>query len=324
MPKYNKINIVFCIFLIACIIFLIIAPFILLPKINKAYSLNEQQKKNVFLELWEIDTFEGGTNSRGKFLEQVALNFEQKNKGVYVIVRTLSLQQAVLLLQQDSIPNLISFGVGVGDYIKAYVKEVNINTTVRKNVLNSGKMQNKQYAMPWCMGGYVYCGLQSLDNIKENSVGVGVENNIPPKTECKQVIKYNTQYDAYKDFFNNKYDVLLGTQRDYFRLVNKLALGAISNCNFKFNNNYTDLVQYIAITSIQEDDIQYCQNYIQFLLDLNTQNRLNNIGMFSVINAHIYSNTNYAEFENNILNINNVPNAFLEIEEIKERQNNYN
>ena len=31
-----------------------------------------------------------------------------------------------------------------------------------------------------------------------------------------------------------------------------------------------------------------------------------------------------AEMHDHILNINNVPNAFLEIEEIKERQNNYN
>ena len=324
MPKYNKINIVFCLFLIACIVFLIIAPFVLLPKINKAYSFDSIEKNNTFLELWEIDTFEGGTNSRSKFLENTAVMFEQKNSGVYIIVRNLSLPQAILMLQQDAIPDLVSFGVGVGDYIKAYIKELNISTSIRKSVLNSAKLNNKLLALPWCMGGYVWCSFNDINNLKESKVGVAVENNIPPKTENKSIIRYNTQYDAYKDFLSNNYDVLLGSQRDYFRLNNKVSLGAIEKCNFKFNNSYTDLVQYIAITTTNLNNISPCQNFIRFLLEDNIQKRLTNIGMFSVCEKHIYKGTNYAEFENNIMQITNILNAFTEIEEIKEKQNNYN
>ena len=83
-------------------------------------------------------------------------------------------------------------------------------------------------------------------------------------------------------------------------------------------------MQYIAITTTNLNNISPCQNFIRFLLEDNIQKRLTNIGMFSVCEKPIYKGTNYAEFENNIMQITNILNAFTEIEEIKEKQNNYN
>ena len=61
----------FAIFTIVVVIFLIVAPYFILPNISNGRNqwLNNTQNTTTFLELWEIDTFEGGTASRANFLE---------------------------------------------------------------------------------------------------------------------------------------------------------------------------------------------------------------------------------------------------------------
>ena len=65
------------------IAFLIISPYPLFSKINKLnYSLNKVYNFNFsgVIELWNVDTFEGGSVSRAAFLEKRAIEFEKKNK----------------------------------------------------------------------------------------------------------------------------------------------------------------------------------------------------------------------------------------------------
>lgn len=319
MPKYNPINAVFCLFLISCIIFLIVAPFVLLPKINPAYKFDGVERDGVFLELWQIDTFEGGTSSRAKFLEKMAMQYEKKNKGVYIIVRNLTEEQAVAMLGEDKVPNIISFGIGVGDKLCAYTQKVSTNANIRSPLLKAGQIANEQYAIPWCMGGYVLCG-QKSDNAK---FGVGMQFNIPPKVNVQNITKFDSQYAAYCAFCENQFDVLVGTQRDYYRLTNKLNLGAISQCNFEFNNQYTDIVQFVSVTSTNEQISSHASNYIQFLVGDYVQSKLVDIGMFGVTNQSIYQSGQNKEFEQSLMQINNVQNVFTSIERIKELQSKF-
>ena len=125
MPKSNKINIFFCIFLVVCIIFVSVAPIYILPKVYKNYSFDMLNREDgVFLELWEVDTFEGGTNSRSKFLEKVAIAFEKKNSGVFVVVRNLTLDQLKLMLSQEKLPDMLSFGIGAGELVRAFCNTI--------------------------------------------------------------------------------------------------------------------------------------------------------------------------------------------------------
>ena len=43
--------------------------------------VGNRAEKSCVLELWNVDTFEGGTASKSGFLEKVALAFEKKYKG---------------------------------------------------------------------------------------------------------------------------------------------------------------------------------------------------------------------------------------------------
>lgn len=316
LPKYNQINALFCIFLTGCIVFLIVAPFVLLPKINPDYRLTPIERDGVFLEMWEVDTFEGGTNARSKFLEKVAIQYQKEHRGVYVIVRNLSLEQCQIMLGQDKIPDIISFGTGAGNILCAYTQKLEISSNIRQSLLNSGQIAGVQYALPWCMGGYVLCSQAD----KKLTYGVGQEFNVAPNLMCDNLKKYNTQYDAYKAFCNNEFDVLVGTQRDYYRLSNKLNLGVIDNCKFEFNNEYSDLVQYVSITTQDDKYFVYAQSFLKFIVSDKIQMQLKDIGMFGVSDQRIYKNTTNEEFEKSILSIKQIPNAFVSLERIRELQ----
>lgn len=294
--------------------FLLVAPFVLLPQINPAYQFLSISRNGVFLELWEIDTFEGGTNSRAKFLEQMAVDYQNTHKGVYIIVRNLTVEQCTTMLEQGNIPDIVSFGTGAGDMLCAYTQKIDIKTNITNPLLASGQIAGVQYAVPWCVGGYVQC--QMTDSCQ--TYGTGGEYN----AQCvvQNVQRYVTQYDAYKAFCEGQFDVLIGTQRDYYRLSNKLNLGVISNCQFLYDNNYTDLVQYLSILSQNEQIKEHAQDYIKYILDDATQSKLSNIGMFGVNGQKIYKGTSIEEFENSVLSIKEVQNAFVSIERIHQLQ----
>lgn len=57
-----------------------------------------------------------------------------------------------------------------------------------------------------------------------------------------------TQYEAYEKFLTgNNHTVLLGTQRDIYRLTNRIEQGRLGECVFEPLGGFTDLVQYIAV-----------------------------------------------------------------------------
>ncbi len=315
LPKTNKINIFFCIFLVICIIFVSVAPIYILPKTYKNYNFDTLKKSNgVFCELWEVDTFEGGTNSRSKFLENVAMAFEKQNKGVYVIVRTLTIDQVKLMLSQDKMPDVISFGIGAGQTLQYTCQEMNVDTkNIRRTLVESGTYKNVQLAYPWCMGGYVLCSQSvdvSQDFGKDKTLGVGVENNVPPNNGFANVTKFDTQYDAYKAYLNKEFDILLGTQRDYFRVSNKISLGMLEKNYYHYIDSYTDLIQYVACVTLDKSIQSYVFKFIDYLLSEKIQSKLTSIGMFGVTDKSIYQGTDYDQFEKAVLRINKFQNVF--------------
>ena len=93
---------IFAIFALVVAIFLFIAPYIIIPK---AYAgredwINTAPPNAVFLELWQIDTFEGGSSSRARFLEKNAFLYQEQTINTYVLVRSFDVNQAKLMLEQ--------------------------------------------------------------------------------------------------------------------------------------------------------------------------------------------------------------------------------
>lgn len=311
MSKTNKINLAFCIFLIISIIFVSFCPIFLIPQINTYYRFDKANAKDgVFLELWNVDTFEGGTNSRSKFLENVAIAYEKTHKKEYVIVRNLTIDELKNMLSQNKVCDLISFGGGVGELIRPFCNDLSdINSNLQQKFKHSGEYNGQQLSLPWCVGGYVKCS--DGNGIKNPVYGVGVENTIPPTISGNKKI-YKTQYEAYNGYLKGEFDILLGTQRDYFRLSNKLTLGLIQSCVFEYETSYTDLLQQIAVCCTEEKSFSIAKNFISFLLSDENQKKLKDIGMFSGAKNLIYSGTKYEDFEQAVYNVKSVGNVFVD------------
>ncbi len=255
-----------------CII-IIIGAFFSVNKLTKKEKVELKGKKYI-LELWHIDTFEGGKASRKDFLLSSALKFE-KNSQVIVSVISHTIESAILSLKNYQ-PDLISCGNGID--ISNYVKSIPIST--QDGVCNISK---KSFGVSWCRGGYALIGqgekndlivsqgeynlpLQALKLSGENFKNIQV---LPPQKAYQQYLK--------------KGGYLLGTQRDIIRLNN-----LEKEVKYQPISSFCDLYQVICVTTQNKEKISYCESFISFLLSYERQMSLKNIGMLSTTGQDVY------------------------------------
>ena len=161
------------------VVFLVFAPFTLMPNLLKAQADVNKSKNYEYqgiLELWHIETFEGGSMSRASFLEREAINFEKQHKGTYIVIQSMSLEQFELNIQNGKLPNLLSFGIGVGDAITKNLVEIDVGN-IRNDLKQYGMYNSKQLAVPYILGGYalISCNNQISKKATHNMVGVGLK-----------------------------------------------------------------------------------------------------------------------------------------------------
>lgn len=339
MTKKSKETLFFGIFAFVVACFLFIAPYFLIPQIYATRNswIYNAPKDACFLELWEIDTFEGGSASRARFLEKTAFLYQQKTGSVYVIVRSINLTQAQNMIANGTTPDLISFGLGGGDLVAGLARNIEANVNVRADLLAGGRHEGQNLAVPWCMGGYLLCskaqnqdfGVNALQTLADKSergvIGTGCAYNVPAKAltdDYSQFLVRNklSQYEAYEAFLRgNEFEILLGTQRDFFRLNNKVNVGALSNISYQYLSTYTDLVQYLSITTTNENLVPVANEFIKYVTSSENQKKLTSIGMFCVTGEMIYSD-NYKEFEKALSGKIQVMNVFVSNVWLKEEQ----
>ena len=66
------------------------------------------------LEVWHMDLFEGGRNSRADFLKRCAITFQRQYTGKYFLVRSVTLHEAEAKLEQGAVPDIVSLSIGGG------------------------------------------------------------------------------------------------------------------------------------------------------------------------------------------------------------------
>ncbi len=286
--------------ILLCIIslFIVLSTFLFaisrLPKITGGATYKEQDEK-IIINLWHIDTFEGGMGSRADFLLKTAVAFEKKNKNILVLVTSHTIDSAEENFEKNIFPDMISYGNGLN-----LTKFSAIDTDKE---FDKTKLNDKQYALPWARGGYALIFNKNEDAClgedltkKDLSVIVSKSNFNQPivallKDDYKiKELKVLPPLEAYLEFVNGKTPYFLGTQRDVIRLENRgieVSLKPISCFN--------DLFQYISITAKSEERAVFCRRYIDYLLSKDVQTTLNKIGMFSCFynvefdNSHLQS-----------------------------------
>lgn len=256
-------------------------------KISEKIFYEEESEYKGILSLWQIDCFEGGVGSRRQFLLDVAASFEKKNQGVLVMVCNYTTEEAEKKLNEGVKPDMISFGGGI---------RVNPECELSVHGEVGGKVGNKTYAAVWCRGGYfLFYKEENLDfkNIPLKNLVVSKQKYTLPLVAALEYgikaerIEYVSSAKAYSDFANGKIGVMIGTQRDLFRLNNR----GISY-KAEYLGEFTDLNQYLSITSTDRTKQIYCQRYAEYLMSEEIQKKLKKIGMSSYVTEVEYEEEN--------------------------------
>lgn len=267
-------------------------------KINP--KTEKQTQEQSILVLWQIDGFEGGTGSRKEFLLSVARRFEKQNKGIMVSVITHTTESAETSMENGDFPHMISYSNGL--------KISNYSNIESEYKFEHSTLNKKTYALPWCRGNYYLFSHASekvdltSENLENKRLIVSkAENTQPLVALCLENYKIENfesylPLDAYVNFVSDKKAVLLGTQRDVVRLTNRGL-----DFNYKLLDVFTDLYQYVSITT--DDNLLniYCQKFVQLLLSETTQKQLNKICMSSQYYS-VEQNVKAIELMNNSTN----------------------
>lgn len=245
MPKFKKpkrfLN-VFCFVLLAAII--IAAP---LTAVNAGKTSAENNAEMAVLNVWQIDSFEGGRGSRSEYLKNVGTQFT-KISSCYVKVTALTAAAARENLKAGTVPDLISYGAGtygVENYITG-----------------------KTPYVCWCNGGYCFLTVDETadfsDITADNTVINRGTDNLYGAAALLCGINGATvekSTGAYVSLINGKYKYLLGTQRDIFRLTTRGVAFKV-----KPVTEFNDLYQNISITAKDAKLQLQAQKFIDFLL----------------------------------------------------------
>ena len=292
------------------------------------------------VEMWNVETFEGGVGSREAWLINRAAYFESAHKGLFVHVTTLTVEQAVAKLDEGQSFDMICFSRGVGSLVKEQLKPFSGSVgAIKNNFLLSGQLDGNVYAVPLYSGAYgLFARAEQLssDRLLADALTAKYTRKIGKNTVELQPLTcgftpYNsplsalalsggkgkaavddtvTQYQAYEQFVANKTAVtLLGTQRDMYRLSQRESNGKIENLVFAPLGGYTDLVQYVAVSNTAGDKAQSCEKFIEYLTSEQSQSTLTNMSLFSVLDATFYTADRYAQCESSLAQA-YVPNVF--------------
>ena len=100
-----------------------------------------------------------------------------------------------------------------------------------------------------------------------------------------------TQYASYERFlYNETATVLLGSQRDYWRLTNRQKSGKIGQIEYLPLLDYTDLTQYVGVAQTGEKARQKSSvEFAKYLVSQKAQSKVTDIGMLPIYDYGVYS-----------------------------------
>ena len=291
------------------------------------------------INIWNVDTFESGSQSKVVFLENATTQFSKKYNGLYFLIKNISVEEMVQSFLAGVYPDVISFGFGVGDVVRPVLENLSglDYTGVRSEILTAGQMDGNLYAVGYLMGGYILAtteekllsaGISNTDNLSLclNSAGFDTESKNKKKHTYSVVVgdnKYvvpqnavstiagvaltdaylsSSMYDAYMDFVAyNIGTILIGTQRDLFKLSGRVSVGKISGVKIEYLQGYTNLVQYVGVVKgMMGEKLNLAKEFTQFLVSSKSQQFSSQVGMVSVIKEKFYTDGEFKNLEESL------------------------
>lgn len=124
--------------------------------------------------VWNIDTFESGTATKSNYLNSVARRFEKNNKGTYVLVRNLTENECLNLLEKGEVPDVFSCSYGVAGKIEKYIESFSNENQfeIDEKLKTAGMVSGELKAVAWCRG--IYTLLSTTEKLEK--AGKNLEN----------------------------------------------------------------------------------------------------------------------------------------------------
>ena len=289
--------------------------------VKKSSNLIEEKffgKRNneTILELWHIETFEGGSASRENWLNLRALEFEKLNKGIFVLIKKVSTEELKISVEEGKKPDLISFGYGVQNYFENYLVPLNLENrkNLKETFLLSGEKNGKLLAVPYCYSRHLLFSTNEKIEKAGNNAKDGLNNllfssSYTYKTKKSEKIVYScvfggtnnpglsvlsskenaifpdsektSSFEAYLNFMGGKASILVGNLRDLSRLENKVNNGQITSLLCEPFENKTALTQNLAVISWNSEKQVLANAFIDYCLSGASQYNVSRLGMLS-------------------------------------------
>lgn len=245
------------------------------------------------LELWHVETFEGGRVSRARWLDSRAIEFEKKNPGVFVLIKEFSLDEFLNQLNQGKRAHLYSFSKGAETALLERLSDLNaLNINLKKAFKTVGNNGETRLAVPFAYSVYValtvaknlemHENVSSLSSVMFSSGQIKKERKKEKKIyscvyggagEATALLNLRaldgfdeahelgifpdceklSTYDAYCKFLTGDAAILAGTMRDVIRLENKVLTGAVEDVYFEALGHFTDMVCFLGADKSNTD-----------------------------------------------------------------------
>lgn len=330
---------------------MVLVPAFVFPHVFNKKEQPPKQDYAGLISMWHIENFEGGSLNRYQFLLQQMIELEKKYKGLLVSIKMLSVSEAKDLITQGHLPDLVSFGTGAGEIFLDYCISYSGKLNIRQEFIVSGTVGGKIKAVAYMTGGYfLLCNKnlikqsgidtdkQLLDNIYEASYTynkgkdiryscvtsradnlplAAVLKNTSKTSKDNSVLWAESQFEAYSKFVSGSACMILGTQRDLHRILNRISQNNFFEYEVEYLKGYTDLVQYLAITSKDCDRQITAQLIIEYLTAQSAQRSLSSAGMFGVDGNKYHTGEMLKDMEAALNQPLITPNAFIGSEKLK-------
>lgn len=264
---------------------------------------NKATANTKIYSVWQVETFEGGSTPRINYLKKIAREIEKQNPAVLFNIQQIDAEKLQDNLEVD-LPDIISFGSGVGNLLLDKLQIFNSDFGVRKGLIDSGKFNGKIYALAYIVSGYaIFSHGENEESIEYGTTGFVTPQNALVSSKLP-VKNFGTPFETYKNFVYYRNHALLGSARDVFRIDNLNKIGR-TNASITPVDSYTDLIQYIGRTKTDKIIDQFCAK----ILSKTEQNKLADYHLFSALNTKLYTDGIYSDMEDAIFNC-KIPNVF--------------
>ena len=267
---------------------------------------NYEETVSIFVEMWHVDTFAGGKNSRGEFLKNVAVNYNKSHKTEFIVVTVKTEQELLLSLSKGEKPDMISFGTGVGEAVLPYLEPYDGGIYASDNFIESVTSKGDVMAVPWACGGYFRFGTGGgITYGKEECTSPLLAEYFSKGEELKNEITLQTQsdFDSYLRYLEGG-GTLIGTQRDLVRIGQRVDSGKLNPMEIVPLTAYTDLIQAIGIVDgITNEKKSVAVSFLEYLQSEKVQNNISKLKMFSTTGVEMYTAEGFTQLEKELKTI---------------------